>query len=119
MTRVPVSSFSIVTWTKVKAHIELVDKNMYSKLLTHDDHDLQAMVKNFMSGLQEIRRIMSEYTKKWCSKRQAENLAIADHERFLKDSEEMFELVLERIQHETEKLYPLVKELSGNREQAA
>ena len=49
----------------------------------------------------------------------ADSLAIADHERFLKDLEEMFELVLDRIQMETEKLYPLVRELSGNEEHAA
>jgi len=104
---------------KVKEHIDIVDKNLYSKLLTHDDHDIQALARNFMSGSQEIRRIMSAYTRKWCPKKQTASLAIADHERFLKDSEEMFELVLARIQHETEKLYPLVKELSGNQEHAA
>jgi hypothetical protein len=72
-----------------------------------------------MSGSQEIRKIMTKYTKKWCPKKQTVSLAIADHEHFLKDSEEMFELVLARIQNETEKLYPLVKELSGNQERAA
>ena len=104
---------------KVKEHIEIVDKNLYSKLLTNDDHDVQALARNFMSGSQEIRKIMTKYTKKWCPKKQTVSLAIADHEHFLKDSEEMFELVLARIQHETEKLYPLVKELSGNQEHAA
>jgi hypothetical protein len=104
---------------KVKDHIEIVDKNLYSKLLTNDDHDIQALARNFMSGSQEIRRIMTDYTKKWCPKKQTASLAIADHEHFLKDSEEMFELVLERIKNETEKLYPLIRELSGNQEHAA
>jgi hypothetical protein len=99
---------------KVKDHIEVVDKNLYSKLLTHDDHEVQKLARNFMSGSQEIRRIMTAYTKKWCPKKQTDSLAIADHDRFLKDSEEMFELVLKRIQHETEKLYPLVRELSSS-----
>ncbi|MDX2456513.1 MAG: hypothetical protein QNL87_03310 [Gammaproteobacteria bacterium] len=104
---------------KVKAHIDMVDKNLYSKLLTHEDHEIQNLARNFMSGSQEIRRIMTKYMKKWCPKKQVDSLAIADHERFLKDSEEMFELVLDRIQLETEKLYPLVRELSGNKENAA
>jgi succinate dehydrogenase flavin-adding protein (antitoxin of CptAB toxin-antitoxin module) len=104
---------------KVKAHIEMVDKNLYSKLLTHEDHEIQNLARNFMSGSQEIRKIMTTYMRKWCPKKNADSLAIADHERFLKDSEEMFDLVLDRIQMETEKLYPLVRELSGNKEHAA
>jgi hypothetical protein len=31
----------------------------------------------------------------------------------------MFELVLQRIQSETEKLYPMVRELSGEKQQVA
>jgi hypothetical protein len=99
---------------RVKHHIELVDKNLYSRLLTHDDHDTQKMARNFMSGSQEIRKIMSAYTRQWCPRSKTDTLAIADHERFLKETEEMFELVLDRIQNETEKLYPLVRELAGD-----
>ena len=104
---------------KVKEHIDTVDKNLYGKLLTHEDHEIQNLVKNFMSGSQEIKKIMAAYTKKWCPKKHAASLDITDHEHFLKDSEEMFELVLERIQNETEKLYPLVRELSGSGAHAA
>lgn len=98
---------------KVKHHIELVDKNLYSGLLTHDDHDVQKMARNFMSGSQEIRKIMASYTKQWCPRKKADSLNIADYDRFLRETEEMFELVLERIQDETEKLYPAVRELSA------
>ena len=98
---------------KVKHHIELVDKNLYSGLLTHDDHDVQKMARNFMSGSQEIRKIMAAYTKTWCPRKGAGALDIADYDRFLKETEEMFELVLERIQDETEKLYPAVRELAA------
>ena len=104
---------------KVKEHIDLVDKNLYSKLLTHDDHETQKMARNFMSGSQEIKKLMAAYTREWCPRTKTETLAIADHERFLKESEEMFELILQRIQDETEKLYPLVRELSGDVEHAA
>ena len=97
---------------KVKDHLDLVDKNLYSKLLTHEDHEKQKMARNFMSGSQEIKKIMQNYTKAWCPKSQSGLLAIADHDTFLKDTQKMFELVLERIQNETEKLYPLVRELS-------
>jgi succinate dehydrogenase flavin-adding protein (antitoxin of CptAB toxin-antitoxin module) len=98
---------------KVREHIDLVDRNLYSGLLTHDDHDIQLLAKNFMSGSQEIRKIIAAYMKQWCpakSKRSA-SLDIREYGRFLQDSEDLFNLVLERIQDETEKLYPLVREL--------
>ncbi len=104
---------------KVKDHIDLVDTNMYNKLLSHDDHKIQALARNFMSGSQEIKRIMQEYTRQWCPRKRGDTLAIKDHEHFLKDSEEMFELVLQRIQMETEKLYPLIRELSGEKKHVA
>lgn len=99
---------------KVKEHIDLVDKNLYSSLLTHDDHEIQKLARNFMSGSQEIKKIIAAYTKEWCPRKKADTLAIGDYERFLKETEKMFELILERIQNETERLYPLVRELKSD-----
>lgn len=99
---------------KVKQHIDRVDRNLYSNLLTHEDHDIQQLARNFMSGSQEIRKIMTAYMKEWCPRQQAGDLSIGDHARFMKESEELFGLVLERIQNETEKLYPLVREQTGD-----
>ena len=42
-----------------------------------------------------------------------------NHDRFYEDTEKMFDLILQRIQDETEKLYPLIRKLSGNMEHAA
>jgi len=61
---------------------------------------------------------MTTYTKQWCPRKNTGSLAIHDHERFLKETEEMFGLVLDRIQNETEKLYPLVRELAGDMKRA-
>jgi hemerythrin-like domain-containing protein len=104
---------------QVKQHLDLVDKNLYGELLSHSDHDIKHMVSNFMSGSQEIRRITNRYIKDWCPTMRAESLAVANHERFYEDTEKMFNLILQRIQDETEKLYPLIRELSGNLENAA
>jgi len=97
---------------KVKQHIDMVDENLYSKLLTHDDHEIQKLARNFMSGSLEIKRIINSYMKQWCPRQKA-GLTIADYECFRQESEDMFELILARIQNETEKLYPLVRELTG------
>jgi succinate dehydrogenase flavin-adding protein (antitoxin of CptAB toxin-antitoxin module) len=99
---------------KVNEHIDLVDRNLYSQLLTHDDHQIQELARNFMSGSLEIKRIMATYMKQWCPVKAADNLNIRDYDQFLQESEGMFGLILERIQNETEKLYPLIRELSGD-----
>jgi hemerythrin-like domain-containing protein len=83
---------------KVREHIDLVDRNLYGKLLAHENHEIQNLVRNFMSGSQEIKKIMSEYSKEWCPAKKT---------------------ILQRIQDETEKLYPLIREISGNEEHAA
>ena len=101
---------------KVREHIDLVDRNLYGKLLAHENHEIQKLVRNFMSGSQEIKKIMSEYTKEWCPVKKTQTLAIAQHDRFLRDTEKMFQLILQRIQDETEKLYPLIREISGNQQ---
>ncbi len=108
---------------KVKEHIDLVDKNLISKLLTHDDHEIQKLVRNFMSGSQQIKRITSEYTRHWCpthnrTEKRAE-LVISSHEDFLSDTDMMFHLILERILDETERLYPLIREISDKEQNAA
>jgi hypothetical protein len=99
---------------KVQEHIDLVDKNLYSRLLTHNDNEAQILARNFMSGSQQIRKIMTDYTKTWCPKKHPSSLTVADHDRFLKDTEDMFEMILKRIQDETEKLYPMIREFNGN-----
>ena len=94
----------------VQKHIELVDKNMYRDLLISPDEKINNVAKNFMSGSVEIKRILKHFTKTWCDK--TKSLHIKDHTRFLNDTDELFELVLQRILDETERLYPLVRSLS-------
>jgi hypothetical protein len=104
---------------KVRNHIELVDTHLYERLLSQGDTETRNTVNNFMSGSQEIKRIMKDYVKTWCPRRPIDSLAIADHGQFLKDTQGMFNLVLQRIQDETEKLYPLIRKVSGDVQRAA
>ncbi len=104
---------------KVQEHIDLVDKNLYSDLLNDHDIDVRNLVRNFMSGSQEIKKLMRTYTRKWCPHKRPDELLIGDHVLFLKETEGMFEMVLQRIQDETEKLYPLIRKTSGDLETAA
>ena len=95
----------------VNEHIEVVEKTMYSDLLNSPDEKINNVAKNFMSGSQEIKKILKEFTKQWCPVKNKGELKIRDHAKFLGDTDELFEIVLQRILDETEHLYPLVRSL--------
>ena len=103
---------------QVKEHMELSDKKLCGKLLVHADRQVTNTAKNFLSGSIEIKRIMSAYVKKWCNK-STKQLRIKDYHEFRSDTEEMFDMVLNRIQNETEHLYPLLRKITGEVRQVA
>ncbi len=95
---------------QVTEHMKTVDY-LYKELLTDENTETRNIAEMFMSGEHELRRIINQYIKKWC-KTKSKDLRINNHDQFAKDSQEMFELVLSRIQDETEHLYPLFRKVS-------
>ena len=96
----------------LKKHIEVVDREMCSALLRSPDKKINNVAKNFMSGSVEVKKILQKFTKKWCPSRTNNNLIIKDHAEFLSATDELFDIVLQRILDETEHLYRLVRSLS-------
>ncbi len=94
----------------VKDHLAITDSGMYSQLLSSGDQRLSNVANRFMGGSREISRIFSAYLKRWCKIKRKE-LVIRDYDAFMQDTEEMFRMVLDRIQDETEHLYPAVKKV--------
>ena len=103
---------------KVKEHMELVDRELCGRLISHPDQTVKNTADRFLSGSSEIKRIFADYLKEWCSRRHGQ-LMIRDHAYFVKETDEMFDLVLDRIQRETEHLYPLIRKLEGTGQAAA
>lgn len=99
---------------QVKEHIQEVDSNMYLDLLKHPDQEVNNIANNFMSGSQEIKRIMKRYERKWCNKRKQEINIGAQHDKFLSETDEMFDMILGRIQGEMEHLYPTVRKINDS-----
>ncbi len=102
----------------VKRHLNTTDAGLYAKLLSAGDQHAGNTARKFMSGSQEIKRIFASYLKTWCEPRNRK-LIIRDHDRFLRETEEMFQMVLDRIIDETEHLYPLIREITGDNVKAA
>ena len=98
----------------VKKHIDLVDKDMYSDMLASPDKKINNVARNFMSGSLEVKRILKDFSRHWCPSRKNDALKIKDHEKFLKDTDALFEIVLQCILDETEHLYPLVRSLRAS-----
>ncbi len=103
---------------KVKNHLEMVDKHLYTKLLNSPDQAVRQRADRFMSGSHEIKRLFKSYLSKWSSPAQ-HALRVKDHKKFVSETQDMMEIVLDRIQRETEHLYPLVKQVTGNDKIAA
>jgi len=97
----------------VNAHMLKVDSSLYVDLLGQASSSANQTANNFMSGSQEIKRIMKSYVKKWCNRRNHTLSVGSQHDTFVKDTDDMFEMILNRIQDETENLYPMVRQISN------
>ena len=96
----------------VKKHLDIEEKELYQTLLTHPDNKVKNTANQFLTGSAEIRKIFKNYKKRWCHH---EHLRIKDHDAFVKDTRDMFQIVLDRIVDETEKFYPVVRDVYGDR----
>lgn len=103
----------------VKEHIELVDRKLCGQLISHPDQSVKNTANRFLSGSSEIKRIFAAYLKRWCSEAKRELTIRRDYDEFVAETSQMFNLVLDRIERETEHLYPLVRRLEEGERQAA
>ena len=81
-------------------HIKHEARSIYPKLLSHDDKKIKLVAKDFLSNTHELERILSKYVKRWCHQINTEN-----HEKFEKETLEVFKLVHERIKMEESHLF--------------
>ncbi len=87
----------------VKEHLETEERELYQLLLMDDDNDTRNTGRKFLSGSGEIKRVFGQYLKRWCK---GKELRIRDHEAFIRDTREIFALVIRRIDDEIVHLYP-------------
>lgn len=97
----------------VAEHLDQVDKNLYRPLLGSSISDATRVAEKYMSGSQEIKRVIHDYMRQWCNKKQS-SLKIANYDRFKEETRKIFSLVLLRMQDEVEHLYPAVREATGD-----
>ncbi len=103
---------------KVKNHLDVEDKSLYTVILKGGDDQARKTAENFLSGSVEIKRVFQEYLKRWSHRKQHE-LLISNYEEFVSETQKVFELVLDRFQDETEQLYPLARSITGDMQKVA
>lgn len=97
---------------QVRKHLELEERELYQALLTHKEQSVCNTANMFLAGSGEIKRVFSQYLKRWCKGRE---LRIKNHDQFVQETQEMFALVLRRIEDEVERLYPTVRRVQAEK----
>lgn len=97
---------------RIKQHLDIEERELYRDLLTHSDPKVKHVADNFLSGSAEIKRVFKQYMKRWCHNK---SLRIKNHEQFVQDTNEIFEMIQVRIINETEKFYPVVRSVYGEK----
>lgn len=95
---------------RIKQQMDLKERELYRSLLTHSDKKIKVTAENFLSGSSAIKSIFKKYMKRWCHNK---NLRIKNHDQFVSETEELFEMIETRMIDETEKFYPVVRNVYG------
>lgn len=91
---------------KVRKHLDLENSTLYSCLLTSNDKKINNIAKRNLEGGKEVNKMFKTFVKRW----DRNGLRVgSEHTSFVKEAHEMIGLVLDRIQRETEELYPLAR----------
>lgn len=101
---------------KVTEHLNLEETDLYKLMLLHDDNTIRNTANRFLSGSGEIKRVFKQYQRRWCRHKK---LYIKNHDKFMKDSDDMFEMIFNRIVDESEHLYPVARKILIEQEKMA
>lgn len=89
---------------KVNMHLAHEGRAVYSELLTHGDSEGKEVAAKFMNNTSQLKKFLTDYSRHWCHK----PANSGDHEDFVGQTKEIFHLVNERINLETNRLFPIL-----------
>jgi hypothetical protein len=96
---------------RIRAHQDLVDGLVREHLLSALDPRIRSLGSKLMAESGLLRRTFDSFMARWSGRgvsRNGSGAGVATG--FLSDSEDLFGLVLDRIQRETAYLYPILQE---------
>lgn len=90
---------------KVWMHLVFEDNTIYAELAKHHNPDISEIAQNFHDSAKEIKKEFSAYVKLWCKTSGTEH----NKQAFCGNSSEMLDKIKQRIEYETNKIFPLVE----------
>jgi hypothetical protein len=93
---------------KIREHLVEEDKELYPSLLAHQDEKVRTTAWGFISGQHSLRQWTQDYHKKWLK-----DCDFAFTDEFLKDTNELLELLALRVDREERFLFPRLGEKPG------
>ena len=97
---------------RIKSQMDVEERELYKDMLTHNDSTIKTTADNFLSGAAEIRRVYKHYMKRWCHNK---NLRIKNYDNFVQETDDFLDLIQLRIIDKTEKFYPVVRSVYGEK----
>jgi hypothetical protein len=91
---------------KVRAHLAEEDKGLYPALLIHEDPKVKSIAWGFTSGEKPLRQMFDDYYKKWLK-----NCDFKFSSDFVRETDDIFEMVLRRVEREEQILFPKLLEI--------
>ena len=91
---------------KVKEHLAEEDKGLYPSLLIHEDPRVKSVAWGFISGEKPLRKSFDDYHKKWLK-----NCDFNFTDDFLRETHEIFDMLVGRIEREEQVLVPKLLEI--------
>ena len=91
---------------KVKQHLAEEDKGLYPMLLIHEDPKVKSIAWGFISGEKPLRKTFDDYHKKWLK-----NCDFNFTEDFVRETREIFDMLVYRIEREEQVLFPKLVEI--------
>ncbi|HEY3401392.1 MAG TPA: hemerythrin domain-containing protein [Geothrix sp.] len=89
----------------VKAHLSMENAVLYPALLGAMDADIQAAARGLEAGLGELKTRLRQFSHHWTN---AETIRLAP-EAFIETSEDLLQVLRQRIEVEEARLFPLVE----------
>ncbi|HHY90380.1 MAG TPA: hemerythrin domain-containing protein [Clostridiales bacterium] len=90
---------------KLKIHLASEDKYMYPSLLNDGNPELKKMAEKFIKEMGDISDVFTEFKDRYNTKTKILN----NRDGFLKEIENIFKTLENRIEKENKVLYPLIK----------
>ncbi|MDH5473373.1 MAG: hypothetical protein OEY87_01095 [Gammaproteobacteria bacterium] len=90
---------------KVWMHLVFEENTIYSELSKHHNPDISNIALTFHTTAKNIKKQFTNYVKLWCHAIKENK----DHAKFVAESNEIFELIKERVRYESQEVFPLVE----------